>query len=95
MSEVRCATHGLQQATFVCQHIADGLLTRNRVGFFWTDETPENPRPDAWCSACNDRVQATNGDWIGEALAHLEVKTLCGACYDMAKVFHTGDNPWS
>jgi hypothetical protein len=34
MEYVRCDTHGLQQETWVCQHIAQGLFDRNRVGFF-------------------------------------------------------------
>jgi hypothetical protein len=66
-----------------------------RVGFFWTTADPENPRPDAWCSACNDQVQVTGGEWVGEALKHLEPKVLCGACYDVAKIFHMGGDPWS
>lgn len=79
----------------VCQHIAEGLMRRQRVGFFWTMHDPDNPRPDAWCIACNERNSATGGEWVGEALEHLQAKVLCGACYDLAKVFHMGGNPWS
>jgi hypothetical protein len=49
---VHCKTHGVQPQTLVCQHITDGLLARQRVGFFWTTDTPDNLRPDAWCAAC-------------------------------------------
>jgi len=92
---IHCETHGDQQRTLVCQHIIQGLVTKERVGFFWTTYDPENPRPDAWCTECEKRVRVTGGDWVGEAEVHLEPKVLCGACYDQAKIFHMGGNPWS
>jgi hypothetical protein len=93
--EVQCSVHGPQPETFVCQHIVDGLTRRDRVGFFWTADDPDNPRPDAWCAECEERVLQTDGEWVGEALDLLKPKILCGACYDLAKAFHTGSNPWS
>lgn len=84
---VICETHGRGPETFVCQHIVAGLLQRKRVGFFWADD-PEASRPDAWCAACNDRVARQGGEWMGEALAHLKAKLLCGYCYDEAKRLH-------
>jgi len=95
MDTVICKAHGEQQQTFVCQHIAQGLFDKQRVGFFWTTYDPENPRPDAWCSACEERVKLTDGEWVGEAVENLKAKVLCGACYDAAKAFHMGGNPWS
>jgi hypothetical protein len=95
LNSIRCETHGLQQETWVCQHIAQGLFDRQRVGFFWSVENPDNPKPDAWCSACNERVKSTNGEWVDEALEHLEPKCFCGACYEVAKNFHMGGNPWA
>src|SRR5690349_2789373 len=92
---VQCASHGEQQETLVCQHILNGLNNKTRVGFFWTSDTPDNLRPDAWCSECEARVKNTNGEWIGKAMEHLEPKVLCGICYDIAKIFHMGGNPWS
>jgi hypothetical protein len=92
---VNCRTHGLQQQTMVCQHVVAGLMERRRVGFFWNAEDPTNPRPDAWCSECDVAVQATAGEWIDAALELAQPKVLCGACYDTAKVFHMGGNPWS
>jgi hypothetical protein len=92
MTTANCPVHGAQQATLVCQHIAVGLVRRERVGFWWSS-SPGSSRPDAWCTACNDRLNAT-GDWVGEALEQANPQTLCGACYDMAKVFHMGGDPW-
>jgi hypothetical protein len=88
---VRCTTHGMQQETFVCQHIVQGMASRKRVGFFWTGDDPDNARPDAWCYECEERVRATGGEWVGEAESHLGAKVLCGACYDLAKKFHMGE----
>ncbi len=95
MSTVQCATHGVTQQTLVCQHIVDGLHNRKRVGFFWTTDDPENPCPDAWCEACEKRVRRTGGDWVGAALRHLQPKVMCSHCYEIAKTFHGGGNPWA
>ena len=62
VGNVRCSVHGLQQETLVCQHIVEGLANQKRVGFFWTPYDPDNVRPDAWCSACDERVRATGGE---------------------------------
>ena len=94
-SVVLCATHGEQPMTLVCQHVLEGLRTKTRVGFFWTTYDPINPRPDAWCGDCNLRVAATGGEWVGDALANLRPQVLCGAWYDLAKVFHIGSDPRS
>lgn len=95
ISTVQCASHGEQQETFVCQHILAGLEAKRRVGFFWTPYDPENPRPDAWCAECEERVRKTEGEWVGDAEENLKPKILCGACCDAAKIFHTGGDPWS
>ena len=92
---VNCSVHGLQPETFVCQHIVQGLQERRRVGFFWTACDPDNSRPDAWCAECEERVKETNGDWVGAAAENLQAKILCGDCYDLAKAFHMGADPWS
>jgi hypothetical protein len=94
LSPVHCETHGPQPETFVCQHIAVGLIQHDRVGFFWTQEDPTNPHPDAWCSGCEERVKLTDGEWIGEAGEDLKPKIMCGECYEVAKEFHMGGDPW-
>ena len=40
---IHCDTHGDADETFVCQHVIDGLIRKERVGFFWTAEDPDNP----------------------------------------------------
>jgi hypothetical protein len=95
MATVECSSHGTQPCALVCQHVLQGLIDKQRVGFFWTAEDPTNSWPDAWCRACEDRARATGGEWEGEALANLEPKTICAACYEAAKSFHMGGDPWS
>ena len=87
---VRCGVHGTQQETFVCQHITAGLIEGQRTGFHTAMDDQDNLRPDAWCRACNDRVALTGGRWVGEALAQLDARVICGACYDLARTFHRG-----
>ena len=59
---VQCPEHGPQQETFVCQHIAQGLK-KNLAQGFWIAEDPENLRPDAWCTSCNDALHKAGGEW--------------------------------
>jgi hypothetical protein len=93
---IECEKHGATAPrAYVCQHVAEGLLKRQRVGFFWTVEDPDNPYPDAWCAECENRVRETGGEWIGEALEHLKPEVMCGHCYEVAKVYHMGGDPWS
>lgn len=92
---VHCHTHGQQAEAFVCKHIFEGLLRRDRVGFFWSAEDPNHRCPDAWCVECDRRVSMTGGEWEGEALEHLQPKIMCCECYDVAKTFHMGGDPWS
>jgi hypothetical protein len=91
MRTVQCDRHGVQEETFVCQHVVETLRDGHPRGFFWA-QPPEKKRPDAWCSACNARVGASSGDWTGEALKKADVKLLCGACYDEAAAIN-GFNP--
>ncbi len=81
---IECREHGTQPVTFVCQHIVESLRTNRAVGFFWAQD-PDNPRPDAWCEACEAKVHAAGGEWTDESEAFAGVTLLCGACYDRAE----------
>jgi hypothetical protein len=87
MSKIHCDEHGEQDETFVCQHIVQGLTEGTSYGFWWAND-PGNPRPSAWCSMCNDLVAQANGEWTDDVLEVANVKLLCGACYDHAKVMN-------
>ncbi len=92
---VHCDSHGEAPEAFVCQHVLTGLVDRERVGFFWTIDDPENPYPDAWCLECEERVKEAGGEWEGEVLEQLQPRLMCGHCCEIAKVFHMGSDPWS
>src|ERR1700680_2776387 len=82
--KIECSVHGLQEQTFVCQHIAGSLRTGVPVGFYWSAEHAA-PRPDAWCASCEEARVEAGGDWTPQVEEKLRVKVLCGACYDYAK----------
>jgi len=84
-----CARHGPQPATFVCRHLADSLASGASVGFF-TSGDPGTPRADAWCAACEARVQATGGEWTDESEWFAGVTMICGACYDQVRALQRG-----
>jgi hypothetical protein len=69
--------HGLQDETFVCQHIVGSLRTRQAVGFHWPASLPQR-RPDAWCSNCEKRRVEAGGVWTEDVLASVGLRVLCG-----------------
>jgi len=85
--KVQCGAHGLQTATFVCQHIVRSLQTGVACGF-WCAADSEDLRPDAWCTACEQQVQATGGEWNDQSEGFAKVSLMCGACYDRAKAMN-------
>lgn len=84
---VECGEHGREQATFVCRHIVQTLRDGEARGFFSSGESPDNPRPDAWCGDCEDLVNRV-GEWNDESEAFAGVSLLCGACYDQARAMN-------
>ncbi len=81
---IECDEHGSQETTFVCQHLVQSLRDGRPVGFFVSRDA-DRPRPDAWCAACEEKVQSTGGEWTDESEAFAGVTLLCGACYDQAR----------
>lgn len=82
--KIECETHGWQDETFVCQHIVESLHTGVPVGFHWPEDATEL-HPDAWCSACESARIEAGGEWTEEVEQQLNIKLLCGACYEHAK----------
>ncbi len=82
--QIECGVHGLQDETFVCQHIVGSLRTGQAVGFHWAAASPQR-RPDAWCSECEARRVEAGGEWTDDVLTSVGLKVLCGSCYDTAK----------
>ena len=82
--KVRCEIHGMQDETFVCQHIFESLRSGVPVGFIAAAD-PDTARPDAWCSACERARVVAGGEWTKELNELLNIRLLCGACYDQAR----------
>ena len=76
---VECDVHGTSHATFVCRHLAreEGLE-------FFCDEGSEDPRPDAWCGECDERMMADDG-WNEENEEFAGITLLCANCYDLVR----------
>lgn len=73
---VECDRHGVSHAAFVCRHLAHGV----DLGFF-SDDSSDDPRPDAWCSKC-DEILMRDGDWNEENEKLAGITLLCAKCYD-------------
>jgi hypothetical protein len=84
MGKVHSRQHGEQQATYVCGYLVGSFRTRRPVDFYCSDG-PENPRPDAWCAACEDVQERTGGEWTDGSEAFADIRLLCGAYYDLAR----------
>ena len=74
---LRCDRHGPSFKTYVCQHLPRG----RDLGFHQADD-PEAPRPDAWCDACNEVLEA-EGEWNERSEEFANITLLCTACYDI------------
>ena len=92
MSEtLKCEAHGEQQTTFVCQHLARSLKTRDKVGFFYSGSLED--RSDAWCARCEEvpiREGGESGDWNERSEPFAKITILCGECYDEVRRIQDG-----
>jgi hypothetical protein len=80
---VKCATHGTRDATYVCRHLASGVVGSG----FHLGVDPEEPDelwPVAWCDAC-ERVFDSEGEWNARTEAFLRIRLLCDACYQTVR----------
>ena len=89
MQKVDCTAHGTQGIGLVCEHVAYAVDRRERVGFFWGDDT-DSARPDAWCAECERALVALEGASSEEWFKNAGFKILCAKCWDEAKVICGG-----
>ena len=81
---VQCTTHGASVRCYVCVHLCEA---EEPVSYFVAD-VPDDPRPDAWCAACELSVNAAGG-WDEPGAPDAQIKLLCGGCYDACLLRHT------
>jgi hypothetical protein len=84
---IQCATHGLGELVFVCDHLLqtshDGVA-RGAYIFFDAEKTMS-----AWCKECDDRATASEGQPDREPLK-FDVKTLCRTCFEPIRRLNGG-----
>ena len=82
--QIECGSHGLQAATFVCQHLPKGF----DQGFFtgYDEEDPGDPFPDAWCTRCEQKLDECGGEWNDESEAFANITMICAHCYVAARL---------
>jgi hypothetical protein len=88
---VACSQHGLQETTFVCQHLANSLVTRVPVGYNSAADAENEAHPDAWCNECEKRRReegGKSGEWAENSNDYLDIKILCAKCYDDMRVLN-------
>lgn len=78
---VSCQRHGNRREAFVCRH----LLLGTGLGFFQSDDDPDNSYPDAWCCNCEKVRQANDGEWPEESQTLTPIALVCGECYEEIK----------
>jgi hypothetical protein len=84
MKTVNCNVHGAHGLGLVCAHVANGLVCGEKVGFYWSAET-DTARPDAWCTACEQALNALGDASTDDWFAAADFKILCALCWDEAK----------
>jgi hypothetical protein len=91
---VRCAQDGVGYGAFVCQHLfaAGDATGEERVGFCSDDPTRENPWPDAWCYACDERFEADGEVWTDEGAEAAGISLVCHHCYERIRTNNDLDN---
>jgi hypothetical protein len=87
---VNCGIHGPQPFSFVCTHIAHGLLGETSPGFIYTPD-PNEDYPVAWCEGCEMVFSAMSDNWITEfEKQQADYKLLCALCYQEARDLAVG-----
>jgi hypothetical protein len=76
-ADLRCRNHGPSRRNYVCRHVAEG-----EGRGFNAAEDEGNPRPDAWCDACEAVLKEEGWEWTDRAEAFADIVGVCGACYD-------------
>lgn len=85
MIAVHCSKHGDRRQAYICHHLLHG----SQHGFFTdADDALANPHPDAWCSTCEQIRLAHGGEWNEASEALIEVKLVCGDCYEEIKAIN-------
>lgn len=88
---VDCGVHGPgRRVSFVCTHIAHGLLDGTSPGFVIDPDAGET-LPIGWCDVCDPMANRRHDNWDAFRQA-ADFKLLCEDCYAEAKGLAIGAN---
>jgi hypothetical protein len=77
-NRIDCPTHGPdREEAFICKH----LLVGEDLGFVF-DSEEDTPHPDAWCRSCERLKLDNGGEWTEELTKAVDIKLVCGDCYE-------------
>ncbi len=82
-NKVHCQIHGEQDIALMCSHLIESIESGKHVGFF-TEDSGDLGRPDAWCKSCEDSWPNYNGDSAAWTES-LGFRVACCSCWDIAK----------
>jgi len=77
---VECPVHGTSHGAYICNH----LMNEPKQRWFCDYPSQDNPWPDAWCGAC-ERVFQTEGEWNENNEDDVDIRLVCGRCYEEQK----------
>ena len=85
MSErtVNCSVHGPDLPMgFVCRHVF------HDEGPGWNESGSDELCPDAWCDACERRLDEAGG-WSEQTMAAADIQLVCACCYHRLRGLRT------
>jgi hypothetical protein len=82
---VHCTTHGEQQPTYVCAHLAEDA---SGLGFNHDEPDKDKPFPDAWCDDC-ELIRSAHNGWTEASEKLVTISLLCSRCYERSRVRNT------
>jgi hypothetical protein len=82
-----CDRHGTSPPTVVCRHLFEAGAEAETPLDFITAFDPGEPRPTAWCRAC-ETVRAREDRWSEEAEATAGWVAVCSKCYEEIRARH-------
>ncbi len=77
---VQCDEHGASSETFVCSHVLDSLHDGIPRGFIYSSLDAAD-EPSAYCSECDEMLNANGGEWTEELEKSADIKLLCYQCF--------------
>ncbi len=85
-TEVAPRKHGAASLAVACRHIVNYMerMSARHPGFH-TELADKKRFPDAWCTACEKRLEEAGGEWTPGVLMRADFRTLCPCCYEFAR----------